>query len=534
KDSMKARWISLTLLLLYGLSACTTTTPEPELLVTLVADGRERTFSYLIPVTVGEFLEDAAVELSDLDRVNPQPFTQIFSGMIVTVVRVIEETRCDETELPYRRQTVFNEGLAPSEERIGQAGQNGREQVCYRVRTENGVQQTPVETSRIVLQAPQDEIVYVGPSGQIDPVAVNGTLMYISNGNAWVIRSNSGNKRPITTNGDLDEVVFTLAPQGQALLFSRELANAASDGGVGFANTLWVASDFDAPEPRLVQLVPQNVLQAHWIPGLENTISYSTAEASETAPGWRAYNDLWAMRFDPISGESLRIEQLIEPSSFGLYSWWGTHFQWSNSGEQLAWVRADSMGLVDLTTGTFQTLVEYPVFNTRQSWSWRAGVSWSPDDSRIATTVHVAIGNYPPETSPAFSVAVVAPDRSFSTPIVENSGIWSSPRYSAVNTLPGSDLPSGYLAYLRARDPFNSINGEYDLIIADRDGSNARAIFPESQQQSGLTAQEFAWSPDGRQIAFIYLGNLWILDVQTAVAQQLTLDGAATTPVWMP
>lgn len=522
----------LSLLSLMLVTACATAPTRTELLVSLVADGRERTFAYDTPVTVGEFLRDAQVELSDLDRVNPQPFTQITNGMVVSVVRVQEESECVEEEIPYRQRNVLNEGLAPGEERIGQAGQNGVQSVCYRIRIEDGIRQSPVETSRVVINSPQDEVVYVGPSGTIDPVNIVGTLAYISNQNAWLMRGSSVTKRPITTDGDLDSVVFELSDDGNMLLFTRrQQAGISAQAEIGFSNTLWIINNLSNADAAPIQLVPQDVLQAHWIPNLPNTISYSTGESSDTAPGWRAYNDLWAMRIAPETGETLRVEEVVPSSSFGLYSWWGTPFFWSPAGDKLAWVRADSLGLVDLDSGEFTTLIEYPVFNTRQSWSWRATVSWSPDNDLIATTIHVPIGNYPPETSPAFSTAVVAADGSFSATMVDNSGIWSSPKFSPpLESTNGTE--SAFIAYLRARDPFNSINGEYDLVVADRDGSNARMIFPPSAQEMGLLAQEFTWSPDGTQIAFIYQGNLWIIDVITEIAQQLTLDGSASQPTW--
>lgn len=502
-------------------AGCTTTPEANTLTVTVRADGRERTFAYEAPVTVGEFLRDADVELEELDRVNPQSFTQITDGMIVTVVRVSEETQCEEAEIAYRQRTLLNEGLGPGEERIGQAGRNGIERVCNRVRIENGEAQAPVEISRVVIEPAVDEVVYVGPTGEIDPVAIQGTLAYLSNQNAWLIRGSSTTKRPLTTVGDLDGFVFELSEEGNQLLFTRQPVD-QRDGA--FANDLWLLNDLNAETPQPIQLVPQDVLQAHWIPGLVNTISYSTGESSETAPGWRAFNDLWAMRVDPNTGEALRVEQVVEASSFGLYSWWGTQFYWSPNGESLGWVRADSAGLVNIETGEFNTLVEYPVFNTRQSWSWRATLSWSPANDLMATTIHVPIGNYPPETSPAFSAAVVAMDGSFNTPVAENAGIWSTPQYSR-------DAVAARLAYMRARDPFNSINGEYDLVVADRDGSNARVVFPP-EGQVGLRTQEYTWSPNGRQIALIYQGNLWVVDIETNATHQLTLDGGASQPMW--
>lgn len=513
-------------LLVVAVTACQPATPQSDIVVLLQADGRERTFNYTLPITVGEFLSDAEVELGELDRVNPQPFTQITNGMVVTVVRIEEETECVEEELPYRQRTVLNEGLAPGEERIGQPGQNGTERICYRVRIEDGNRQDPVETSRVVITAPQDEIVYVGPTGEIDPVPIDGTLAYISNRNVWMIRGSSVAKKPVTTTGDLDETVLALSNNGENILFTQRTPS-QNENTPGFANQLWLATDLTRTNPSLVELVPQDVLQAGWIPGLENTISYSTAESSETAPGWRAYNDLWAMRIDLTTGEALRVEELIPASSFGLYSWWGTNYVWSNDGSALAWIRADSIGLYNLETSEFETLVDYPVFNTRQSWSWRATASWSADNALIATTIHVAVGNYPPETSPAFSVAITAADGSFYTPVVDNSGIWSVPVFSNTN---GNG--TGYLAYLKARDPFNSISGEYDLMVADQDGSNARAVFPTTPQAPGVAPHEFVWSPNGRQIALIYQGNLWVVDVETNASHQLTLDGGASRPVW--
>src|SRR5690606_17374935 len=110
---------------------------------------------------------------------------------------------------------------------------------------------------------------------------------------------------------------------------------------------------------------------------------------------------------------------------------------------------------------------------------------------------------------------------------------WSIPQYSPEVISSETPFPRGHMAYLQAREWENSRNGDYDLVIADRDGSNARIVFPE-REQPGLKAQvgELAWSPDGRQLAFIYLGNLWVIDADTGVAHQLTQDNHASKPVW--
>src|SRR5690606_3713947 len=99
-------------------------------------------------------------------------------------------------------------------------------------------------------------------------------------------------------------------------------------------------ADITADTPP-IRLDTGDVLYADWIPGRENTFSYSTAQARESAPGWQAFNDLWIARIDPQTGVVLNIEQVLDQSG-GLYSWWGSEFQWSPDG-QLAVARADSV-----------------------------------------------------------------------------------------------------------------------------------------------------------------------------------------------
>ncbi|MBK8028073.1 MAG: G5 domain-containing protein [Anaerolineae bacterium] len=514
------------ILLTWVLLAGCTTNDQPSLIVSLVVDGQERAYPQSNPITVGEFLTQVEVELGTLDDVTPPLYTQISDGMRVTVVRVSETEDCSTTDIAFQERRVPNEGLPPGEERVVQAGQSGVEETCYRVQIRDGVRQEPVPIRSTIITAPVDAVVSYGPTGELDPVQIGGTLAYISNGNVWIIRGSSIDKRPLTTTGDADNRVFALTDDGRQLLFSRETSS--EDGGT--FNQLWLINDTTGSGDAIA-LVPENIISADWVPGEENTISYSTGEKTGEAPGWRANNDLWMMRIDTNSGESLNARSLVAASTTGLLSWWGTTFDWSPDGQRLAWVRADSMGLVDLSSGLFNTLLTYPVFNTRQPWSWRATVSWSPDGNLILTTVHgLPIGSESAETSPAFHVAITETAGAYSADVVENAGIWSKPQYSplvAENT--------GYIAYLRARDLSNSISGsaEYDLVVADRDGSNARVLYPAAGQ-AGITADApfFTWSPDGQQIAFIYGGNLWVVDVESGIANQITLDRGASHPVW--
>ncbi|NJL93929.1 MAG: hypothetical protein HC915_09465 [Anaerolineae bacterium] len=87
---------------------------------------------------------------------------------------------------------------------------------------------------------------------------------------------------------------------------------------------------------------------------------------------------------------------------------------------------------------------------------------------------------------------------------------------------------------MQARDPLNSLGGEYDLMVADRDGSNPRRVFPP-EARPGLRpfdeneVQLFVWSPSGRHLAVIYQGNLWIVEVASSIAQHSPRMGKPRT-----
>jgi Tol biopolymer transport system component len=526
--------LTLVLLVTVILAGCTTAEEVPPMTITLIADGRSQTYAQAEPITVGEFLQKLEIELGELDRVVPPDFTQLSDGMRITVRRVVLEEYCENRILPYQRQTVVNENVPPGEERNFQPGQNGEERVCYRVLIEDGVRGTPTQTGQpTLITAPRDEIVYVGPTTSLDPVDITGTIAYINAGNAWVIRGSSDTRRPLTTTGDIDPLrAFTLSPDGRQLLFTRTQPDVRD-----FNNQLWLVADVNNLQPEPVRLRPENILYADWVPNQPNTIAYSRAEPRPTSPGWGAYNDLWLMVIDPQTGNDIRIDPLIEEasSSGGPYSWWGRQYQWSPDGTRLAYIHADSVGLVDLQTGELsEPIVRYEVFTSRADWSWRTTVSWAPEGNLIATTTHGApVGSEAPDRSPVFNVSIASITGSYSADVVEQAGIWSIPRFSPLVNRDGNTFPTGYLAYLQARQALNSITdaAEYDLIVADRDGSNARRIFPPDGQR-GLLSRDYAWSPDGRQICVVYQGNLWIVDVESAVARQITLDGNASRPVW--
>jgi hypothetical protein len=93
------------------------------------------------------------------------------------------------------------------------------------------------------------------------------------------------------------------------------------------------------------------------------------------------------------------------------------------------------------------------------------------------------------------------------------------------------------VAFLRALSPTQTRTSGYELVMMDRDGSNARAIYPP-EGSPGLNPYRFAWAPEnlegetGLMLAFIYQGNLWLANSSTGEVQPLTDDNLITALEW--
>jgi hypothetical protein len=388
------------------------------------------------------------------------------------------------------------------------------------------------------------------------------------------MRQNSANRRPLTLDGGVDGRVFEVSADGRRLLFTRTLGDAAENGALVTAtpaaleqeksafNSLWVIFDTSDPQSEAVRLDLNNILYADWVPGSERTIVYSTAEPRASFPGWQANNDLWTAQVS-ANGGILRPRQLLESSSGGIYGWYGTFFDFSPDGLSLAWAQPDSVGILlpvtsdeannDFTptpesTDEGDASVGLPPSFKRESlfhfaprnaydFVWVPSLAWSPDGSLLLTVTHGAsLGTESPEDSPVFNVTVLPAEGGYSVDLVPQAGMWGLAQYSPPQEEESDD--DVVIAYLKADDPFDSVVSRYRLAVMDRDGSNSRIIFP-SQDQPGIAPKDFdyrgfVWSPDARQIALVYQGNLYLIDVVTGLDQQLTRDGLATNPRWTP
>ncbi|MBI9047779.1 MAG: G5 domain-containing protein [Anaerolineaceae bacterium] len=502
-------------------------TAQVNINVTLLVDQTETQIDVPPNSTVQNVLSQAGITLNPLDRIEPASFTTITDQQIIKVTRIEEKYEVEENTVPFSSQTVRNESLPEGQTRLIQPGENGVQQVTYRIRYEDGdlIQRSIFKTVNVV--DPKPEIVMVGVQSPFSPIALNGVIAYIANGNAWVMEGTTANRRPVLTSGDLDGKVFALSPDQTLLLFSRT----ADENEEGIINSLWVI-DITDNNAQAISLNVENVVHfADWISGSTYAIAYSTVEARETAPGWQANNDLNIVYLTK-EGNLGTQEEIIETNAGGIYGWWGTTYAISPSGDKFAYSRPESIGMVNFIDGTVEPLVEILPYQTHSDWAWVSQISWTSDENFMYVVSHrPASGLTSEEESPIFNIGVLSLSSDNIIDIVNQAGMFSYPVVS-----PDLGSNRNMIAYLQAIFPEQSETSRYHLMLMDRDGSNQNKIFPD-EGLLGMDPQSVAWSPmettdDSPWLAFHYQGNLWLYDVYNNQSRQITGDGSIGKVDW--
>jgi resuscitation-promoting factor RpfB len=509
------------------LSACSllpTTTSKID--VTITVDGKQNNYSINAGSTVQQALNQAGIELGNLDRVDPASLTVVTAGTSIRVIRVTETYDVVETSIPFDQQTVKNESLPAGQSLLVQAGENGVQQTTYRHVLEDGVEVSKDVFKVVTIKDPVPEIYMVGVQSPFSPIQISGKLAYLSSGNAWIMEGTTGVRTPLVTTGDLDGYIFNLSPDGKWLLFTRHLKSDATN-----INSLWVA-DLSNPNRDAISLGVNNIYHfAGWVPGEDNTITYSTVVPKTSAPGWQANNDLHVLAFNN-DGTVTRNELVIDTNGGGVYGWWGTTFAWSPDGKNLAFARADGVGLVDFQNHTYTTLFDLTPYNTRNDWAWVPGISWSADSSFLYYVDHItSTSDTDAQSSPLFDIVASDPSSGTKIDLAPQTGMFAYPEASPM-------LQNGhyYIAYLQSIFPEQSDTSRYHLVVMDRDGSNRKVLFPPDGSV-GLDPQSVVWAPGQVQdsplwIAVIYQDNLWLVDPVTGNAQQVTGDSSISRIDW--
>jgi len=515
------RWFVIALVLLAGLAGgaggCRPAL-EPITWVIVRVDGGEDLVQ-TEAVTVRGLLAERGLELGDLDQVEPGLWTGIYPGLMVTITRVVE--RRERIVIPYPQRILRDESRSPGESRVLTQGEDGEEELVYHVVLEQGKEVRRELVERRVIGEPRSEVVIVGIRGMVPPASLPGLVAYISGGNAWVIEGRSGEKRPLTFEGELDGRLLSLSSDGTRLLFSRWGGADVTDP----LNTLWIV-DTRLREESARSLGIDGVSYAAWGP-TGSWFVYSTAERKDGAPGWRARNDLWLSSADGVT-----VTQVLEADTSALYSWWGTSFALSPDGEQMAYAKANEIGIISLPDGKRSPLLYFSAYHTYAEWVWLPFMSWSPDSRWLVTVVHVASHEAGPiEDSPLFDLYLVNAETGTHKRVVSAVGMWSMPRWSP-QPLELVDGQLAEIAFLRARRPMTSDESPYDLYVTDRNGSFEIEVFSVGETQE-LTVPICVWSPLGDQLVVAAKGNLYLIDAFGGVPQALTADGLSGQPRWV-
>jgi len=205
---MKARFIFLTLGLLAVAALAVTSCRSPQfgevIAVTVTADGNESRLEVQTGTTVTQALQQAGILVGNLDAVDPPPYTVLNDGDRIRVTRILETFVTEQVEIPFERQTVRSEIVTEGETRLLQPGENGQQELTWRILTENGEETSRTVVKTVVLKEPVAEIIMVGAQSTFAPMPIPGRLVLLACGNAWLMEGTTGNRKPLVTTGDLD------------------------------------------------------------------------------------------------------------------------------------------------------------------------------------------------------------------------------------------------------------------------------------------------------------------------------------------
>ena len=525
---MKKRSLFAVLLIFAFLLGCSAKSEgiNPSLTVLIQSDGKETNVLSTTGQTVQEVLSDNGIILNNLDRVEPPSYSVLSEPTTIQVVRVTEKFESEESSIPFERQTVQNESLKEGQTLLIQAGENGILQTTYRIVSEDGKETSRTVFTQTIVKSETPEIIMIGIQAISNPISINGKLVYIIAGNAWIMEGTTGNRRSLVTTGDLDGYVFSLSSDGKWLLFSRRSSSPAQK-----INTLWLINISEGSNKPIDLSISNVIRSTQWIPNHDLMFSYTTIEPRSSAPGWQANNDLWIVTLNP-DGTPAKKEQTLDSNCGGLYCWWGIQYLWSPNGQMLAYSLPDQIGLVNFSGKKLDPLVSILPYDTHADWAWLPSFTWSSDNSTLYFVNHLSSeAESDPESSPIFHLYAVLVNSQKFMELVDNVGMFATPSSeNQINLLHTSVL------YFKAIFPDQSATSRYHLAIMGQDGSNQRIIFP-SEGMEGMEPKAVVWSPivtgqNSRMIALLYKGNLWFIDITTGATEQITGDGLISVIDW--
>ncbi|MBC2682021.1 DUF348 domain-containing protein [Corynebacterium sp. 4HC-13] len=160
-------------------------------------DGGEEKNLSLAAKTVGDIFKMTGKKLGKEDRVTPDVTTPVKDGMHIDVFRVTHEEQKQTRDVPAPVRKIENPNAPAGEETVVEPGANGKENVTYRVRKENGVEVGREVTNAVQTVKPVQRVVSVGTKPvQTAPSVANGSvwdqLAQCESGGNWAINTGNG------------------------------------------------------------------------------------------------------------------------------------------------------------------------------------------------------------------------------------------------------------------------------------------------------------------------------------------------------
>ncbi len=526
---MKARLLFIAIFLPL-LTSCRSPQFGDTIQVTIIADGNETNLKVSPGSTVDQALEEANILVENLDITEPPLYTVLQEGDKIQVTRVIETFVTEEVEVPFEKQVVRSESVGEGESLLLQTGENGLQELTWRILTEDGTETSRAVVKTVILREPIAEITMIGAQSAFAPLPFPGKIVLLAGGNAWLMEGSTGNRKPLVTTGDLDGYVFTLSPTGDFLLFTRKSKKPAKEQ----INTLWVVRTTGNSTPHQVNNAANIIHFAGWAPNTTPTFGYTTVEPRATTPGWQANNDFY--RVTMSGGLPSTPRKLLEANSGGIYGWWGITFAWGSDG-RLVYARPDQIGIVDQEGGFLRPMMDIPPLQTNSNWAWIPPMVWGTEARTLFVITHAsAPAPITEEGSPYFDLTAISMINDATVPLVKNVGMFAYPSASPVRQ---SNKERSYqIAYLQAIFPEQSETSRYRVVVMDRDGSNRRIIFPPPDSVGLSQPQPPIWAPQpvegqvGDFLAIVYQGDLWLVDSGSGQAFQVTNDGMLVKVDW--
>ncbi len=332
---------------------------------------------------------------------------------------------------------------------------------------------------------------------QPEAVAVNvPCITYTDGGNVWLLEGTDPPAQ-LTSSGDASQVMISSDCQKVAFVRSvgpdqlPEVRSVNSNGSGEM--TLLTSAQIDALYPLDPNFSRNDIASIAFIPNSHELI-FNTRAVPSGGPGLAKYDDL--VRLDSDTGS---LTTVFPPGS-------GGDFALSPDGTQLALVRPDAIGLVNIDGSNLRAnLISYTPVITYSEFQYYAQPTWTltsdaigvaiPSSDPLAAGVSGTIWRVPEATATAINIGTIIGDFYFTQAFGEPS---LSPNLQRV-------------AFLRETGTPNI----KDLVLANADGS-AEVVYDTG------SIQWHGWALDSTHFVYSLGGPMNL---------HLGIDGGSSTPI---